>query len=125
MSAASGRCSDHFRSATPIVGTFLYGVAGIKDRAAVGARDKGPWRAKLPNNGTAFAFKRQGGDTLLLTNDHVAAWPQVTDHQHAVPGVGPGCKKISESLSLVGEEHVAAVGGELSPCWRAHITAMT
>ena len=30
-------------------------------------------------HGTAFAYQRQVNDTLLLTNDHVAAWPSVTD----------------------------------------------
>ncbi|HEY4188156.1 MAG TPA: S1C family serine protease [Polyangia bacterium] len=64
-------------------------------------------RTKAVLHGTAFAFKRQGPDTFLLTNDHVASWPEVTDHQHTVPGIGPGCKKISESLSLVDDEHDA------------------
>ncbi|HVV52993.1 MAG TPA: S1C family serine protease [Polyangia bacterium] len=58
-------------------------------------------------HGTAFAYKRQAGDTLLLTNDHVAAWPAVTDAQHTVDGVPVGCKKISESLTLVDDEHDA------------------
>ncbi|HXJ23954.1 MAG TPA: serine protease [Polyangia bacterium] len=56
-------------------------------------------------HGTAFAYKRQGPDTLLLTNDHVAAWPEVTDPQHAVDGVPAGCKKIGETLALVDDEH--------------------
>jgi S1-C subfamily serine protease len=56
-------------------------------------------------HGTAFAYKRQGSDTLLLTNDHVAAWPAVTDVQHTVEGVPAGCKKISETLALVDDEH--------------------
>ena len=44
-------------------------------------------------------------DTLLLTNDHVAAWPAVTDGQHTVEGVPSGCKKITETLALVDDEH--------------------
>lgn len=56
-------------------------------------------------HGTAFAYKRQGSDTLLLTNDHVAAWPSVTDGQHPVDGVPAGCKKVSETLALVDDEH--------------------
>lgn len=55
-------------------------------------------------HGTAFAYKQQGNETLLLTNDHVAAWPAVTDAQHAVEGVPSGCKKISDSLTLVDDE---------------------
>jgi S1-C subfamily serine protease len=58
-------------------------------------------------HGTAFAYKRQGSDTLLLTNDHVAAWPAVTDAQHTVDGVPAGCKKVSEALTLVDDEHDA------------------
>ncbi|HEY4392938.1 MAG TPA: serine protease, partial [Polyangia bacterium] len=60
-------------------------------------------------HGTAFAYKRQGADTLLLTNDHVASWPAVTDGQHVVDGVPAGCKKVSESLTLVDNEHDAYV----------------
>jgi S1-C subfamily serine protease len=56
-------------------------------------------------HGTAFAYKRQAADTLLLTNDHVAAWPAVTDAQHAVEGVPAGCKKVGETLALVDDEH--------------------
>jgi S1-C subfamily serine protease len=56
-------------------------------------------------HGTAFAYKRQGSDTLLLTNDHVAAWPGVTDSAHPVDGVPGGCKLVSQSLALVDNEH--------------------
>ncbi len=56
-------------------------------------------------HGTAFAYRKQGADTLLLTNDHVAAWPAVTDAQHTVEGVPAGCKKVSETLALVDDEH--------------------
>jgi serine protease Do len=62
-------------------------------------------RRKVVAHGTAFAYRRQGPDTLLLTNDHVAAWPAVTDAQHVVEGVPAGCKRISESLALVDDEH--------------------
>src|SRR3569623_341927 len=56
-------------------------------------------------HGTAFAYRRQGPDTLFLTNEHVAEWPAVTDAQHAVDGVPAGCKKVSESIALVDDEH--------------------
>ncbi len=56
-------------------------------------------------HGTAFAYRRQGTETLLLTNDHVAAWPSVTDPQHPVDGVPAGCKKVTETLALVDDEH--------------------
>jgi S1-C subfamily serine protease len=56
-------------------------------------------------HGTAFAYQRQANDTLLLTNDHVAAWPSVTDSSHPVDGVPGGCKLVSQSLALVDNEH--------------------
>jgi S1-C subfamily serine protease len=56
-------------------------------------------------HGTAFAYRRQAAETLLLTNDHVAAWPTVTDAQHTVDGVPAGCKKVTETLALVDDEH--------------------
>jgi len=56
-------------------------------------------------HGTAFAYRRQGSDTLFLTNEHVAVWPSVTDVQHPVEGVRSGCKKVSESIVLVDDEH--------------------
>lgn len=62
-------------------------------------------RRKAVLHGTAFPYRRQGNDTFLLTNDHVAAWPTVTDLQHPVEGVPAGCKKVSESLALVDDEH--------------------
>ena len=37
--------------------------------------------------GTAFGYRRDGDDTLLLTNEHVAEWPAVTDAEHPVDGV--------------------------------------
>jgi serine protease Do len=56
-------------------------------------------------HGTAFAYQRQGNETLLLTNDHVAAWPSVTDSSHPVDDVPTGCKLVSQALALVDNEH--------------------
>ena len=64
-------------------------------------------RRKVTLHGTAFAYRKQSGDTLLLTNDHVGAWPAVTDAQHSVDGVPIGCKRVSETLTLVDDEHDA------------------
>ncbi len=64
-------------------------------------------RRKAVLHGTAFAYRRQGAETFLLTNDHVASWPPVTDPQHVVSGVPSGCKRMSESLSLVDDERDA------------------
>jgi serine protease Do len=55
-------------------------------------------------HGTAFAYRQQGGETLLLTNDHVAEWPSVTDEAHKVEGVPSGCKRVSDGLRLVDSE---------------------
>jgi len=62
-------------------------------------------RKKAVLHGTAFAYRRQGDDTLLLTNDHVASWPAVTDTQHVLDGIPAGCKKVSENLTIVDDEH--------------------
>jgi len=55
--------------------------------------------------GTAFGYRRDGGDTLLLTNQHVAEWPAVTDEDHGVDGVAPGCKRVSDTLKIVDNDH--------------------
>lgn len=60
---------------------------------------------EVTEHGTAFAYEVQGGDTYLLTNEHVAAWPDVTDASHRVDGVGEGCKRVSEKLRIVHDEH--------------------
>ncbi len=61
-------------------------------------------KRRATTHGTAFAYRQQGGDTLLLTNDHVAEWPAVTDEQHKVEGVPLGCKRVSDTLRLVDNE---------------------
>ena len=55
-------------------------------------------------HGSAFAYKVKSGDYYLLTNEHVANWPLVTDEDHVVDDVPPGCKKIDEQLHLVRDE---------------------
>jgi S1-C subfamily serine protease len=55
-------------------------------------------------HGTAFAYRRQGQDTLLLTNQHVAEYAPVTDEEHPVAGVPLGCKRVSDSLKIVDNE---------------------
>jgi serine protease Do len=52
-------------------------------------------------HGTAFAFRLDGADTLLLTNDHVAEWPPATDDTHLVEGVPVGCRRVSDRLRIV------------------------
>lgn len=62
-------------------------------------------RQKAILHGTAFAYRRQANDTLLVTNEHVAAWPSVTDALHSVDGIPVGCKLVSQTLALVDNEH--------------------
>ena len=54
--------------------------------------------------GTAFAFRRDGDSTLLVTNDHVAEWPDVTDDQHPVDGIASGCKRVADALTIVDDD---------------------
>ncbi|CAN5307636.1 hypothetical protein BH11MYX1_BH11MYX1_08750 [soil metagenome] len=58
--------------------------------------------------GTAFGYRKDGpngNDTLLITNQHVAEWPAVTDADHAVEGVPQGCRRVSDSLRIVDNDH--------------------
>lgn len=55
-------------------------------------------------HGTGFGFREQGGETLLLTNSHVATWPRVTDTRSPVTDVPAGCKLVAESLQIVDNE---------------------
>jgi serine protease Do len=64
--------------------------------------------------GTAFAYRRDGADTLLLTNEHVASWPPVTDDRHVVDGVPAGCKRISDSLKIVDDDHDGYAGDDVA-----------
>jgi serine protease Do len=62
-------------------------------------------RASARAYGTAFGYRRDGGDTLLLTNEHVADWPAVTDDDHPVDGIPAGCKRVADSLKIVDDDH--------------------
>jgi len=55
-------------------------------------------------HGTAFAYRRQGAESLLLTNQHVAEYVAVTDEEHQVAGIPPGCKRVGDSLKIVDNE---------------------
>jgi hypothetical protein len=51
--------------------------------------------------GTAFGYRQVGDDTLLLTNQHVAEWPAVTDATNPGDGVPAGCKRVSDAIKIV------------------------
>lgn len=58
--------------------------------------------------GTAFGYRKDGpngNDTLLITNQHVAEWPAVTDADHPVEGVPQGCRRVSDALRIVDNDH--------------------
>jgi serine protease Do len=61
-------------------------------------------RKNVSAHGTAFAYRRDRGDTLLATNQHVTEFPPVTDEEHPVDGVPIGCKRISDGMRLVENE---------------------
>ncbi len=61
-------------------------------------------RRKVKKHGTGFAYRRQGNETLLVTNFHVAEWPSVTSEEDSVGDVPNGCKRVSYSLNIVDNE---------------------
>ena len=61
-------------------------------------------RKKVVAHGTGFAYRQVDGETLLVTNEHVADWPAVTDAEHPVDEVPPGCKRVSDALRIVDDE---------------------
>ncbi|HEY4184489.1 MAG TPA: serine protease, partial [Polyangia bacterium] len=63
-------------------------------------------RRRIPTSelGTAFAYEVSGNETFLLTNEHVATWPEVTDGLHHVDGVPDGCKRVDDKLRIVRDE---------------------
>ena len=61
-------------------------------------------RKKAILHGTGFGYRRSGNETLLITNNHIAEWPPVTDDDHTVDGVPAGCKKVGEVLKIVDNE---------------------
>jgi len=54
--------------------------------------------------GSAFAYEATATETYLLTNEHVASWPEVTDALHRVDGVPEGCKRVDDKLRIVRDE---------------------
>jgi hypothetical protein len=55
-------------------------------------------------HGTAFAYEVIGQETYLMTNEHVAVWPEVTDSRNRVAGVSDGCKRLEARLRIVHDE---------------------
>lgn len=70
-------------------------------------------RVEAVEHGTAFAYEVSNGETFLLTNEHVAAWPEVTDVNHRVDGVPEGCKRVEDKQRIVHDEHDAYEPGQI------------
>src|SRR3954463_11304238 len=56
-------------------------------------------------HGTGFGYRVVNGETQIVTNEHVASQPEVTDDDHAVEGVPTGSKKVREQLKIVRDEN--------------------
>lgn len=56
-------------------------------------------------HGTGFGYRIVGGETHIVTNDHVASQAEVTDEEHAIEGVPVGSKKVREQLKIVRDEN--------------------
>jgi S1-C subfamily serine protease len=65
-------------------------------------------------HGTAFAYEVTGGETFLLTNEHVASWPEVTDSAHKVDGAQEGCKRVQQKLRIVHDERDSYEAGQVA-----------
>ena len=100
--------SPHAHELEKQTGTYSYAVRASATYECVSYGSDGNLkrtRNSVIGYGTAFGYRRDGADTLLLTNDHVAGWPAVTDGDHTVDGVQAGCKRVSESLAIVDDDH--------------------
>jgi serine protease Do len=56
-------------------------------------------------HGTGFSYRVVNGETQIVTNEHVASQPDVTDDDHNVDGVPKGSKKVREQLKIVRDEN--------------------
>lgn len=94
LSALSARAREAESHAT----SYVYAVRTTATYECVSYGSDGELhrtRTTSTAHGTAFGYRRDGGDTLLLTNEHVAEWPQIQN----------GCKQISDTLKIVDDDH--------------------
>lgn len=61
-------------------------------------------RKRVVAHGTGFGLRREGADALVVTNEHLAEWPAVTDRDHVVDGVPSGCRRMSDAIRIVDDE---------------------
>jgi hypothetical protein len=93
LSALSPKASEAERHVT----SYVYAIRTTATYECVAYSETGDLhrtRTTQVAHGTAFGYRRDGKDTLLLTNEHVAEWPLLQN----------GCKRISESLRIVDDD---------------------
>lgn len=61
-------------------------------------------RKRVVAHGTGFGYRQDGSDVLVVTNQHVAEWPAVTDRDQKVEGVPTGCRRMSDATRIVDDE---------------------
>jgi serine protease Do len=71
-------------------------------------------RVQASELGSAFAYEVSNGETYLLTNEHVASWPEVTDTIHRIDGVPEGCKRVEDKLRIVRDERDDFESGQIT-----------
>jgi serine protease Do len=71
-------------------------------------------RVQASEVGTAFGYEVSNGETYLLTNEHVAVWPDVTDTLHRLDGVPEGCKRVEDKLRIVRDERDDFESGQIA-----------
>lgn len=100
--------STHARGMESASAPYSYAVRTTATYECVSYNSDGDLKRTRWNtraHGTAFGYRQDGGDTLLLTNHHVAEWPAVTDDDHPVDGVPGGCKRVADALKIVDDDH--------------------
>jgi serine protease Do len=99
--------SQHAREVEQHAAAYSYAVRTTATYECVSYGSDGALkktRTTAVAHGTAFGYRRDGGDTLLVTNQHVAEWPTVTDDDHPVDGVPLGCKRVGDALKIVDDD---------------------
>lgn len=112
LAALSARAREFEQQQKPY--TFCIRTSAVYECPSYGAdRAIRKSRRTVVAHGTGFAYRRDGNDTLLVTNDHVAEWPAVTDDDHVVGDVPKGCRRVSDKLRIVDDEGDTYVGDDI------------
>jgi hypothetical protein len=55
-------------------------------------------------HGTGFAYRRRGTETLVATNEHVVAFPEVTGDGQDLEGIPAGARRVRTEVRIVANE---------------------